>query len=709
MTFQSRMDAERIIINIGGVRHETYMSTLKKIPATRLSRLTTNSPNYDPVLNEYYFDRNPFVFSMILNYYRTSKLHYPLGVCAPLFEEELQFFGLDPNQVEPCCWMVYSQHRDTQDTLAVIEGLDLDCEPQSPEEVAKKFGWEDDYNQGTLSAWQRFKPQVWSLFDEPWSSKEAWLLSILSILFVVVSIICFCMKTHPYMRVPEITLNASEFNHNPFDISKKSTSRAHPYFFYIEFVCNIWFTVELTCRLLFSPNMKKFCEDPINIIDFIATVSFYIDWALETVFSETNRDTVEFFSIIRILRLFKLTQHSSGLKILIQTFKASAQELLLLVFFVLLGIVVFAALIFYAERVENNPDNQFESIPVGLWWALITICTIGYGDQVPRTYLGMLVGSVCALMGVLTIALPVPVIVSNFARFYSHAQARSKLPKKRRRILQPHEIKPIIGRSTTAALLNTINPRNTTTTAACLVMETDEPRTANFTAEEDHMIKVVQSALNLDEGTEGYNTAAFFLHCREWNVDEAVQFYLNAQEPTQSYSFPAENAMNLGQQIFHQYEMTFVKDITIGEGESVQPNSTIVKTWQVLNSGTHDWPENFKLKFLDGDDMGFQKTINLPAVEIGKYLNINLDIHTGPEQKIYCSRWRIHDNMELPFGDMIWCVIPVETGGIMNITQMLASTAVSGNRPTSGDTFNTQIINLPSQNMRENDNENMDM
>ena len=57
------------------------------------------------------------------------------------------------------------------------------------------------------------------------------------------------------------------------------------------------------------------------------------------------------------------------------------------------------------------------------------------GDLVPKTYVGMVVGGLCALTGVLTIALPVPVIVSNFAMYYSHTQARSKLPKKRRRVL----------------------------------------------------------------------------------------------------------------------------------------------------------------------------------------------------------------------------------------------------------------------------------
>lgn len=72
-----------------------------------------------------------------------------------------------------------------------------------------------------------------------------------------------------------------------------------------------------------------------------------------------NADILEFFSIIRIMRLFKLTRHSSGLKILIQTFRASAKELTLLVFFLVLGIVIFASLVYYAERIQANPHNDF--------------------------------------------------------------------------------------------------------------------------------------------------------------------------------------------------------------------------------------------------------------------------------------------------------------------------------------------------------------
>ena len=162
----------RVILNVGGIRHETYKSTLKKIPATRLSRLSEALSNYDPVLNEYFFDRHPAVFSQILNYYRSGKLHYPTDVCGPLFEDELEYWSLDSNQVEPCCWMTYTRHRDTQETLSVLDRQDLNTEKLADEEIKKLFRLEE-YGNNELPWYKKMQPTVWEIFDCPYSSKSA--------------------------------------------------------------------------------------------------------------------------------------------------------------------------------------------------------------------------------------------------------------------------------------------------------------------------------------------------------------------------------------------------------------------------------------------------------------------------------------------------------------------------------------------------------
>jgi potassium voltage-gated channel Shaw-related subfamily C protein 1 len=103
-----------------------------------------------------------------------GKLHYPNNVCGPLFEEELEFWGLDYQMVEPCCWKTYNKHRITADTLGTLDRINIDVEKTSKEDLAIKFGF--DRHRGfeeRLSLFNRFKPVIWQLFEEPRSSKAA--------------------------------------------------------------------------------------------------------------------------------------------------------------------------------------------------------------------------------------------------------------------------------------------------------------------------------------------------------------------------------------------------------------------------------------------------------------------------------------------------------------------------------------------------------
>jgi len=89
-----------------------------------------------------------------------------------------------------------------------------------------------------------------------------------------------------------------------------------------------------------------------------------------------------------------------------------------------MAIIIFATIMFYCEK--NVEGSTFESIPASFWYTIVTMTTLGYGDMVPYTALGKIIGGVCSLSGVLVIALPVPVIVSNFSRIYHQNQRADK-------------------------------------------------------------------------------------------------------------------------------------------------------------------------------------------------------------------------------------------------------------------------------------------
>lgn len=193
-------------------------------------------------------------------------------------------------------------------------------------------------------------------------------------------------------------------------------------FFIIETVCIVWFTTELLIRFASCPNHLAFFKNIMNVIDVFAIAPYFI--TLGTVIADEGRSNNQAMSLailrvirlVRVFRIFKLSRHSKGLQILGQTIRASMRELGLLIFFLFICVVLFSSAVYFAEA--DDPASHFTSIPDAFWWAVVTMTTVGYGDMRPTTPWGKLVGSMCAIAGVLTIALPVPVIVSNFNYFY---------------------------------------------------------------------------------------------------------------------------------------------------------------------------------------------------------------------------------------------------------------------------------------------------
>merc|ERR1712013_599880 len=114
----------------------------------------------------------------------------------------------------------------------------------------------------------------------------------------------------------------------------------------------------------------------------------------------------------------------SSLHALNVVMKAIYMQLGLLFFFFFVATFVFASIVFVIEK--NEEDTSFQNMYEAIWWAIIPMTTVGYGDISPVTGLGKVVGGLCAVSGVLFISLPLPIITINLANFYLLQMRKSK-------------------------------------------------------------------------------------------------------------------------------------------------------------------------------------------------------------------------------------------------------------------------------------------
>ncbi|KAM9751291.1 potassium voltage-gated channel subfamily A member 10 [Menidia menidia] len=398
---------QKVIINIAGLRFETQLKTLDQFPDTLLGDSLKRMDYFDPMRNEYFFDRNRPSFDGILYYYQSGgKVRRPANVPLDVFADEIVFYELGNEAME--------QFREE-------EGFIKDAEIPLPTN--------DIYR------------QLWLLFEYPESSNAARGVALVSVLVIVISIIIFCMETLPEFRddselpVPTAILpfNQSRGYSSTPPSGVKLTTFSDPFFF-IETTCITWFFFELCIRFVVCPSKSDFFHNIMNVIDIISIIPYFVTLITELVTTPVESSgqnmslaILRIIRLVRVFRIFKLSRHSKGLQILGQTLKASMRELGLLIFFLFIGVILFSSAIYFAE--VDEPNTQFVSIPDGFWWAVVTMTTVGYGDMCPITMGGKIVGTLCAIAGVLTIALPVPVIVSNFNYFYHReTEAEDKLP-----------------------------------------------------------------------------------------------------------------------------------------------------------------------------------------------------------------------------------------------------------------------------------------
>ncbi|XP_048011919.1 potassium voltage-gated channel subfamily D member 2 isoform X2 [Megalobrama amblycephala] len=379
-----------IILNVSGTRFQTWRNTLERYPDTLLGS-TERDFFFHEETNEYFFDRDPDIFRHILNFYRTGKLHYPRHECISAYDEELAFFGIIPEIIGDCCYEEYKDRR-RENTERI----------QDDEE--------NDNSKDMVPPDMSFRESMWRAFENPHTSTMALVFYYVTGFFIAVSVMANVVETVPCGSAPN---RAKEIS---------CGERYALAFFCLDTACVMIFTVEYLLRLIAAPSRYKFVKSVMSIIDVVAIMPYYIGLVMTD-----NEDVSGAFvtlRVFRVFRIFKFSRHSAGLRILGYTLKSCASELGFLLFSLTMAIIIFATVMFYAEK--GSSASKFTSIPAAFWYTIVTMTTLGYGDMVPKTIMGKIFGSICSLSGVLVIALPVPVIVSNFSRIYHQSQRAEK-------------------------------------------------------------------------------------------------------------------------------------------------------------------------------------------------------------------------------------------------------------------------------------------
>lgn len=173
------------------------------------------------------------------------------------------------------------------------------------------------------------------------------------------------------------------------------------------------------------------------------------------------------------------------------------------------------------------------------------------------------------------------------------------------------------------------------------------------TTDRDVLINELQRLLDFQLNPTG---CAFFLDMTNWNLQAAIGAYYDFNS-TQD-KLPS---------------MTFVRDVTIGEGESVPPNTTFVKTWRIQNNGSSAWPSGVFLKYTSGDQLGPVNLVSVKPLDPGEYYDLSINMISPSKMGMYQGQWRMCNPAGQYFGDIIWVIICVEESGLLGLTQQLSS------------------------------------
>ena len=372
-----------VVINVAGEDFLIKLDLLRKHPETLLGS-DELFEFHVPALSSYFFDRNRALFEFILQFYQTGKIVVPEELDKNVVQKELDFFKIkyrvDGTVIEEE-EVVVDQNTEAQAMLAT---LDKD-----------------------LGKWISRKLTLFLFLTNPQSSVWAMIWTVVDLTFVVFSVVCLFLESERDFSYIFTDTNAS----------------AYKVIKVIEAIIQTFFTLDFVLRMIAWPSkdtfrgVKSFMTNGNNICDIFSLLPFYLPQMI-TLLDDRNVKSLVVLRIIRtfrVARLFRIVRHSKQLSLIFDfLLNSNISDMVVLFELFVMMILVFSSLMHFCE---NDGDPNIFSIPSAMWWVVLTVTGIGYGDVYPRTTSGKMLGAVTMISGIIFLALPLSIILHEFSRY----------------------------------------------------------------------------------------------------------------------------------------------------------------------------------------------------------------------------------------------------------------------------------------------------
>lgn len=243
---------------------------------------------------------------------------------------------------------------------------------------------------------KRFKQRVFEILE--FSSKDDWLSRLDDVIITILIA----------LNAVAVTLETVKNLYIEHKILFDTFELVSIIIFTIEYILRLWIC---TLRMQYRQPIRgriRYAFTPLALIDLFAILPFYFPF-----FLPIDLRFIRIIRLFRLIRVFKLTRYSEALKTLGSVVKHKREELLISVMIVSVILFIASTLMYFIEN-ETQPET-FGSIPKSLWWGVVTLTTVGYGDVYPVTPVGKILCAVIAFLGVAMFALPAGILASGFA------------------------------------------------------------------------------------------------------------------------------------------------------------------------------------------------------------------------------------------------------------------------------------------------------